>query len=222
VILPITTVHTNKSAIVGRRFLYRGRSTRRVIRALQFDVSNSGPTIRRTRVAAVAAADAESFVVVAVLNELLTQSIRLRDLYKHVRSQLAGIQFHGLRQMLDDHYQGQLHLIDVLIDRTRTLGGARSVFAGDFLQGTQFSHALRGRRAPIGLLRELLDAHESVLIAARPSGGSEDHHWMRDFAVGHVVLTNDLQSEAVSKQLAGCAILQRYLQAHAHGAHAFE
>jgi starvation-inducible DNA-binding protein len=193
-----------------------------VIRALQFDVSDGGPTMRRTRVTPVAAADTESSSIVAVLNELLTQSIRLRDLYKHARSQLAGIQFHGLRRMLDDHYQGQLHLIDVLIDRTRTLGGARGVFAGDFLQGTQFSHVLRGRRAPIGLLRELLDAHESVLIAARPSGAGDDHHWVRDFAVGHVVLTNDLQSDAVSKQLAGCATLQRYLQAQARGVHEFE
>ena len=51
------------------------------------------------------------------------------------------------------------------------------------------------------------------LSAARLSGCNEVHHFVRDFAVGHVVLTNDLQSDAVNKRLAEYATPQRYFQA---------
>jgi len=139
---------------------------------------------------------------VAVLDDLLAYSIRLRDTYKNARWQTSGIQFHHLHLMFDSHYKGQLRLVDVLMDRIRVLDGADRVFAGDFLQDTRFSYALRGRQAPVRLLRDLLDAHEQVLGAARPTGRNDaqnDLSW--DFAVGQVVLTNELQSSSVNEQL---------------------
>jgi hypothetical protein len=54
---------------------------------------------------------------------------------------------------------------------------------------------LRGPRALNGLLHDFLDAHESVLSAACPRESNEDHSWVRDFAVGRVVLTNEQQCE---------------------------
>jgi hypothetical protein len=47
------------------------------------------------------------------------------------------------------------------------------VFAGDFLHRKQFSQLLRGRVSATLLLAELLDAHESVLNTAPPTGTSE-------------------------------------------------
>jgi starvation-inducible DNA-binding protein len=125
-------------------------------------------------------------------------------LYKNARWQTSDIQYHHLRLLFDDHYKEQLRLVDVLIDRIRMLGGVGSVFAGVFLQGTQFSYALRGRTSSIRLLSDLLDAHELVLIAARSSAQSEaqdDGASIRDFAAGQVVLSNDQQSRSVSEQL---------------------
>jgi hypothetical protein len=46
--------------------------------------------------------------------------------------------------------------------------------------------------------------HEWVLSVARP-GGHEERSWSHDFAVGQVVLTNDLQAWSVSER----AILPR-------------
>lgn len=163
--------------------------------------------------------EAESRKIVAVLEELLGQSIDLRDLYKNARWQTADIQYRRLRQLFDRHYQEQLPLVDVLTDRIRTLGGGRQVFASQFLQGTRFACALRGARAAGRLLRELLDAHESVLNTVRLNGSATEYPWARDFAVGQVVLTNDAQIASISDQLTQSdsrshGVLRRY-----HGSH---
>jgi starvation-inducible DNA-binding protein len=146
----------------------------------------------------------ESSETVEVLEELLAHSIHLRDTYKNARWQTADLQFRSLRQLFDGHYKEQVQLVDVLVDRIRALNGAGRVFAGDFLHGTQFSQSLRGRASATLLLAELLDAHESVLNAALPTGTNEDQlngSWSRDFAVGQVVLTNNEQSLVVREQL---------------------
>jgi starvation-inducible DNA-binding protein len=145
----------------------------------------------------------ESWKTVEVLEVLLAHSIRLRDLYRNARWQTAAIQFRRLRQLFDAHHKQQIRLIDVLIDRVRALNGTGGPFARDFLDRTQFSQILRGRPSTRHLLVELLDAHESVLIAALPTGTyySQVSSWARDFAVGQVVLTNDQQIFAVSEQL---------------------
>jgi starvation-inducible DNA-binding protein len=133
---------------------------------------------------------------VKVLEELLDQSIRLRDLYKNARWQTDDVQFHRLRQLFDAHYLEQIRLVDVLIDRIRTLNGAARVFAGDFLHSNQFSQSLRGRALITHLLMDLVDAHEAALSLAQPLQATDegvDSPWTRDFAVGQVVLSNDQQ-----------------------------
>jgi hypothetical protein len=143
-------------------------------------------------------ADSADRDTVAVLEELLTHSIQLRDLYKYARLQAAEIRFGHL---FHNHYKEQLRVVDVLIDRIRLLGGTARVFASDFLRGTQFSGAHRGRWSLPGLMRDLLDRHEWVLSVARPVG-RDDRCWTHDFAVGQVVLTNDLQAWSVGEQYA--------------------
>jgi starvation-inducible DNA-binding protein len=152
---------------------------------------------------------------IAVLEALLAQSIGLRDLYRNARWQTADIQYRRLRQLFDRHYREQLHLVDVLIDRIRTLGAGRQIFARNFLQGTQFAYALRGNRAAGHLLSELLDAHESVLNTGRPNASAMNELWAHDFAVGQVVLTNDAQCSSISDHLVDCEPRQRFLTRHA-------
>src|ERR1700722_13222633 len=86
--------------------------------------------------AIVPASDADSHGTLGVLEELLIQSIHVRDLYRNARWQISGSEFPELRQMLDDHYKEQLSLIGLLLDRIRMLGGAAHVFARVFLQST--------------------------------------------------------------------------------------
>jgi starvation-inducible DNA-binding protein len=158
--------------------------------------------------------NAELRRTISVLEELLAKSICLRDLYRNARWQTADVRYRGLRQLFDRHYNEQLRLVDVLIDRIRILGGGQQVFARDFLQGTQFARALRGNKAASHLLNELLDAHESVLNTTRPNGSAMNVQWAHDFAVGQVVLTNDSQSSSISDRMVDYGPKQRFLRAH--------
>jgi starvation-inducible DNA-binding protein len=150
-----------------------------------------------------AANKSESYKTVEVLEVMLAHSIHLRDLYRNARWQTAAAQYRRLRQLFEGHYEQQIHLIDVLIDRIRAFNGSGRPFARDFLDGTRFSRLFRGRASTRHLLIELLDAHESVLSAALPTGThcGQVSSRTRDFAVGQVVLTNDQQMRAVSEQL---------------------
>jgi hypothetical protein len=132
------------------------------------------------------------------LESLLNSSIRLRDLYRHARGRTSDSRLVHLRRMFDAHYKQQVRLVDLLIDRARIAGGADRIFAGTFLQDSQPSWDPRSRHAGICMLRTLLEAHELILGVAL-SGGEEkkDDAWIRDLAVGQVVLTNEEQSRSI-------------------------
>ena len=153
--------------------------------------------------------ETQSYATVAILEELLAQSIHLRDLYKSARWQTADAQRRQLHQLFDVHYKEQIGLVDVLIDRIRMLGGRGSVFAGDFVKDTRRSCLPLGQKVAFRLVGELLDAHESVLNTAQPARVSGDHKW-RDFAIGQVVLTNDQQSWTLSEQLVATRLRKEF------------
>jgi starvation-inducible DNA-binding protein len=162
---------------------------------------------------------------IALLDELLRHTIVVRDLYKSARCRTADIQFHHLRTLFDIHYREQLSLVDVLLERLRELGGAGRVLAGTFLQGTQSSGAPRGRLATNRLLSDLLDAHELVLSAAQApaTNGLQAHpSAVQDFAVGQVVLANDLQGCSVREQLVGLDQKRQFASTNFSSADAYE
>jgi len=75
------------------------------------------------------------------------------------------------------------------------------------------------------LLHELLDAHEWVLTAALPTGannGQSGRGHARDFALGQVVLANELQSRVVREQLMGWDSKERVRQLYASASHGYE
>jgi starvation-inducible DNA-binding protein len=162
---------------------------------------------------------------IVLLDELLTHTLRLRDLYKNARCQAADIQFRHLRPLFDIHYDEQLSLVDVLVDRIRALGGASRVLAGSFLQGTPSGYPLRGHLARKRLLCDLLDAHETVMSAAHPAGAysqQTDSSAVQDFAVGHVLLTNDQQGCSVREQLLRLDQARRFAISEFSGVGAYE
>jgi starvation-inducible DNA-binding protein len=162
---------------------------------------------------------------IVLLDELLTHTLLLRDLYKSARCRTADIHFRHLRPLFDTHYKEQLALVDVLVDRIRTLGGASRVLAGAFLQGTPPSYAPRGRSAPNRLLCDLLDAHEIVLSAAHTTGTNShqsDSSAVQDFAVGQVLLANDQQAGSVREQLVKLDQAGRFAISNFSGVDAYE
>jgi starvation-inducible DNA-binding protein len=162
---------------------------------------------------------------IVLLDELLTHTLPLRDLYKSARCQAADIHLPHLRPLFATHYEEQLALVDMLVDRIRVLGGASRVLAGAFLPGTPPCYALRGHVAPSRLLCDLLDAHEIVMSTAHTAGayGQQiDSTAVQDFAVGKVLLTNDQQGCSVREQLVKFDQARRFAISSFSGVDAYE
>jgi hypothetical protein len=143
-------------------------------------------------------AESETAEVINPLESLLDCSIRMRDLYLHARRRSCDSQLAQLRILFDAHYKEQVRLVDVLVDRVRNSGGTGRIFAGTFLQDVQVSWDPRSRHARILMLRTLWDAHELTLSVAFAGGDEKrDEAWIRDLAVGQVVLANEHQSRSI-------------------------
>jgi hypothetical protein len=137
-----------------------------------------------------------------LLEELLRLTFAVRDLYASTRYPGADAGIRHLRSLFDTHHAQQLRLVEILVDRIGAAHDSKDIFAAALPPDTHPAYVLRGL-ASERLLCELLDAHASVLSAAdRARANGLDASADRDFAVGRVVLTNDLQSHSVREQLA--------------------
>jgi starvation-inducible DNA-binding protein len=98
----------------------------------------------------------------AQLNQLLADTMTLRDLYKKSHWQVAGPTFYQLHLLFDKHYDEQVELVDSIAERIQLLGGVSIATAADVAETTEIERPPRGREtAPVQLSR-LLDAHRSL------------------------------------------------------------
>src|SRR5437762_10881870 len=63
------------------------------------------------------------------LNQLLADTIKLRDLYKKHHWQVAGPTFYQLHLLFDKHYDEQNGLVDSIAERIQLLGGVSIAMA---------------------------------------------------------------------------------------------
>src|SRR5215813_9736902 len=97
------------------------------------------------------------------LNQVLADTMTLRDMYKKHHWQVAGPTFYQLHLLFDKHYKEQNELVDLLAERIQTLGGVSIAMAHDVAETTNLPRLPRGRQdAPVQLSR-LLHAHEVIL-----------------------------------------------------------
>ena len=68
------------------------------------------------------------------LNQLLADTITLRDLYKKHHWQVAGPTFYQLHLLFDKHYDEQSELIDAIAERIQLLGGVSIAMAQTLLR----------------------------------------------------------------------------------------
>jgi len=138
------------------------------------------------------------------LNQLLADTITLRDLYKKSHWQVAGPTFYQLHLLFDKHYEQQVELVDSIAERIQLLGGISIAMAADVAETTQIDRPPRGREeAPVQLSR-LLDAHQVIIreartMARRASELGDDG--TNDLAVSEVLRTNELQVWFLSEHL---------------------
>ena len=101
------------------------------------------------------------------LNQLLADTITLRDLYKKHHWQVAGPTFYQLHLLFDKHYEEQNELVDAIAERIQLLGGVSIAMAHDVAETTLIPRPPKGREAVPVQISRLLHAHEIVLKEAR-------------------------------------------------------
>src|ERR1700720_1065125 len=102
------------------------------------------------------------------LNQLLADTMTLRDLYKKCHWQVAGPTFYQLHLLFDKHYGEQNELVDSIAERIQLLGGVSLAMAADVAETTQIERPPRGREEVPVQLSRLIDAHQIIIRQARP------------------------------------------------------
>jgi starvation-inducible DNA-binding protein len=82
----------------------------------------------------------------AQLNQLLADTMTLRDLYKKSHWQVAGPTFYQLHLLFDRHFIKQVELVDSIAERIQLLGGVSFAMAPDVADTTRIDRPPRGSR----------------------------------------------------------------------------
>ncbi len=130
------------------------------------------------------------------LNQLLADTMTLRDMYKKHHWQAAGHTFYQLHLLFDKHHGEQDELVDQIAERIQLLGGISLAMAADVAETTMIPRVPRGREeAPVQISR-LLEAHEMILKEARTmakQASDMGDDGTNDLLVSAVIRTNELQ-----------------------------
>jgi starvation-inducible DNA-binding protein len=138
------------------------------------------------------------------LNQLLADTMTLRDLYKKSHWQVAGPTFYQLHLLYDKHYDEQVALVDSIAERIQLLGGVTIAMAADVAEITQIERPPRGREEVPAQLSRLIDAHQIIIGESRKLGrraSAIDDDGTNDLVVSQVLRTNELQVWFLSEHL---------------------
>src|SRR6195256_620018 len=108
------------------------------------------------------------------LNQLLADTITLRDLYKKSHWQVAGPTFYQLHLLFDKHFEQQSELVDAIAERIQLLGGVSLAMAPDIAETTLIPRPPRGREEVPVQISRLLHAHEIILEESHSMAGQAD------------------------------------------------
>ena len=145
------------------------------------------------------------------LNQLLADTITLRDLYKKSHWQVAGPTFYQLHLLFDKHFSEQTELVDAIAERIQLLGGVSLAMAPDVAETTRIARPPRGREEVPGQLSRLLDTHQIIVrdcreLARRASQIGDDGS--NDLVVSQVLRTNELQVWFLSEHLVNVPLVE--------------
>jgi starvation-inducible DNA-binding protein len=145
------------------------------------------------------------------LNQLLADTITLRDLYKKSHWQVAGPTFYQLHLLYDKHYEEQNELVDQIAERIQLLGGISLAMAADIAETTQIERPPRGREEVPVQISRLLDAHQIVIgqcrkLAKRAQTIGDDG--TNDLVISDVLRSNELQQWFLNEHLVNVPLVE--------------
>src|SRR6266853_251273 len=147
----------------------------------------------------------------AQLNQVLADTMTLRDLYKKSHWQVAGPTFYQLHLLFDKHFGEQVELVDALAERIQLLGGVSIAMAPDVAETTQIERPPRGREEVPVQLSRLLDAHQVIIGETRTLGRRASligDDGTNDLVVSEVLRTNELQVWFLSEHLVNVPLIK--------------
>lgn len=145
------------------------------------------------------------------LNQLLADTMTLRDMYKKHHWQVAGPTFYQLHLLFDKHYDEQNELVDQIAERIQLLGGVSLAMAHDVAETTMIPRVPKGREEVPVQISRLLYAHEVVLKEARTMarGATErGDDGTNDLLVSAVIRTNELQVWFVAEHVVDVPVVR--------------
>ncbi len=143
------------------------------------------------------------------LQQLMADTITLRDLYKKHHWQAAGPTFYMFHLLFDKHASEQSTLVDLLAERVQTLGGVSIAMAADVAEVTLIPRAPSGREDTAAQLERLLHAHEVILLESRAMARAASEAGdvgTDDIIVSNVIRIGELQTWFLAQHVPGRVI----------------
>ncbi|HUK25153.1 MAG TPA: DNA starvation/stationary phase protection protein [Terriglobales bacterium] len=145
------------------------------------------------------------------LNQMLADTMTVRDLYKKSHWQVAGPTFYQLHLLFDKHYGEQAELVDTIAERIQLLGGISVAMAHDVAETTQIERPPRGREEVPVQISRLLDAHQIIIRQCRELAQRADKlgdDGTNDMVISDVLRTNELQVWFLSEHLVDAPLVE--------------
>lgn len=142
--------------------------------------------------------------MVARLNQLLADSIVLRDMYKKHHWQVSGPTFYQLHLLFDKHFTEQVEIVDMIAERIQMLGGVSVAMGGDAAEMTRIARPPKGREEVPVQLSRLLEAHKYLIKSCLEISEAADKagdQGTNDLVVSDVLRPNEMQSWFLSEHL---------------------
>jgi len=145
------------------------------------------------------------------LNQMLADSMTLRDLYKKSHWQTAGPTFYQLHLLFDKHYDEHVEIVDTIAERIQLLGGVSLAMAHDVAETTRIQRPPKGREEVPVQISRLLDAHQVIIshcrtLAERASRIGDQG--TNDMVVSDVLRANELQVWFLSEHLVNMPLVE--------------
>jgi starvation-inducible DNA-binding protein len=147
------------------------------------------------------------------LNQLLADTMTLRDLYKKSHWQAAGPTFYQLHLLFDKHYGEQAELVDSIAERIQILGGLAIAIAHDVAETTQIERPPKGREETPVQISRLVDAHQIIIRECRELAEKADtlgDDGTNDLVVSDVLRTNEMQVWFISEHLVNVPLVEAH------------
>jgi starvation-inducible DNA-binding protein len=138
------------------------------------------------------------------LNQLLADSIALRDMYKKHHWQVAGPTFYQVHLLFDKHFEEQVEIVDEIAERIQLLGGVSIAMGGDVAELTKVPRPPKGKEELPVQISRLLEAHKIIIKSCLDISEAADDagdQGTNDLVVSDVLRPNELQSWFIGQHL---------------------